>query len=389
MTGAGERDSAHPAIMLSAGEASGDAHGAALCRALRTLFPRCRLFGMGGTRMAEAGMDLVADVTADAVVGGSEALGRLPRLWQAYRRLRSAFTGTAPPEVLVLIDFPEFNLQLARAARRAGIPVVYFIPPQIWAWRAGRIVTIRRLVSLVLVTFRFETELYRRAHVPVRFVGHPVLDALASAPARDVARRELGIDGERLTVALFPGSRREEVARVLPVMWDAAGRIARARPDARFVLALAPTIGERGAGRYVPPPPALDIVGDRASTVLRAADLAMVASGTATLEAAVLGTPMVVCYRVSLVSELLGRLLIRVPWINLVNLTLGRAAVPELYQAALTGEHLAKTALNILTDARIPRAQREAFLELRGQLGESGVGLRAARLIAEAAGAAR
>jgi len=376
-----------PAIMLAAGEASGDLHGAALCRALKTLLPRCRLFGMGGRRMADAGMHVVADVTADAVVGGSEALGRVPRLWRAYRQLRAALAGPTRPAVLVLIDFPEFNLQLARAAHRAGVPVVYFVPPQIWVWRGRRIVAIRRLVSLVLATFRFEAELYRRARVPVHFVGHPLLDALASAPERDLARRELGVDGDRLTVALLPGSRREEVDRLLPVMWDAVGRIVRVRPDAALVLALAPTIDHSAGARLIGDPPPLDIVRDRTATVLRAADLALVASGTATLEAAVLGTPMVVCYRVSWMSELLGRLLIRVPWINLVNLTLGRAAVPELYQKMLTGERLAAMALTILTDPEIGRAQREAFRELRRELGESGVGVRAARLIATAAGA--
>src|SRR5439155_665990 len=228
-----------------------DLHGASLCRALRGLEPSCRLFGMGGARMAAAGMDLMEDVTATAVVGHSEAVGQVPRLYRAYRKLRAALSGPERPGVLVLIDFPEFNLRLARAARRAGVPVVYFIPPQIWAWRGHRVRAIWRFVSLVLAVFPFELPLYRQAGVRV------------------------------------------------------------------------------------------EVVAGQTYAVVRAADLLLVTSGTVTLEAALLGTPMVVCYRLSRVSEILVRLLIRVPWVSLANLTLGRAVVPELYQRAMTGDRLA------------------------------------------------
>src|SRR5947207_1414455 len=241
-----------PSIMLAAGEASGDLHGAALCHALRAEAPGCRLFGMGGERMAAAGMDLLVDVTAVAVAGGTEALSRIPPLYRAYRRLRATLAGARRPGVLVVVDFPEFNLRLARAARQAGIPVVYFIPPQIWAWRSWRVRTIRRVISRVLAVFPFETALYRRAGVPVEFVGHPLLDALAGAPDRVAARRALGLDDRALVIGLLPGSRREETARVLPAMREAVTAIGRARRDARFVLALAPTVEpatvERGLG---------------------------------------------------------------------------------------------------------------------------------------------
>src|SRR5204862_202340 len=316
-----------PSIMLAAGEASGDLHGAALCHALRAEAPGCRLFGMGGERMAAAGMDLLVDVTAVAVAGGTEALSRIPPLYRAYRRLRATLAGARRPGVLVVIDFPEFNLRLARAARQAGIPVVYFIPPQIWAWRSWRVRTIRRVISLVLAVFPFETALYRRAGVPVAFVGHPVLDALAEAPSRAEARKELGVDGDAPVVGLLPGSRRHEVAGVLPVMRAAAGRIVGAHPDARFLVARAPTVDAAELGDEGGPP--LRIVGGRTYTVMRAADLLLVTSGTATLEAALLGTPMVVCYRLSRLSELLFKPLVRVPWISLANIALRRAVVPE------------------------------------------------------------
>src|SRR5687767_6733968 len=203
--------------MIVAGEASGDLHGATLARALRTLAPDAVLYGMGGRRMAEAGVELIEDVTAAAVVGGTEAVGRLPRLYRAYRALADALVARRP-DALVVIDFPEFNLRLARAARRADVPVVYFIPPQIWAWRAGRIEQIRRRGAVVLAVLPFEAALYQQAGVPVEFVGHPVVDAIARAPSRDEARRTLGANAETTVIGLLPGSRREEVAHNLPLM---------------------------------------------------------------------------------------------------------------------------------------------------------------------------
>ncbi len=372
--------------MLAAGEASGDLHGAALCRALRAEAPGYRLYGMGGARMADAGMDLLVDVTAAAVAGGTEALNRIPVFYRAYRRLRGALDGARRPRVLVVIDSPEFNLRLARAARRAGVPVVYFIPPQVWVWRSWRVKTIRRVVSLVLAVFPFETALYRRAGVPVEFVGHPLLDALAGAPDRAAARRQLGLDDRALVIGLLPGSRREEVERVLPAMREGVTAIGAARREARFVLALAPTVELTAVERRLGAGGPVAIAHDRTHAVMRAADLLLVASGTATLEAALLGTPMVVCYRVSRLTELMVRSLMRVPWISLPNLTLGRAVVPELTQEAATGERLGREALRLLDTPGALDTQRAAFSELQGQLGAPGVGARAARLVLSEAG---
>jgi lipid-A-disaccharide synthase len=376
------------AIMLVAGEASGDLHGAGLCQALRGLDPGWRLFGMGGAGMAAAGMDLLVDVTANAVVGGSEALGQVPRLYRAYRGLRAALRGAERPAVLVLIDFPEFNLRLARAARRAGVPVVYFIPPQVWAWRGGRVKTIRRFVSLVLAVFPFETPLYRRAGVPVEFVGHPLLDQLEAVPTREEARRGFGIEDRTPVIGLLPGSRHQEIVRLLPAMRDAAAQVLAAVPGTRFLLGLAPTIDRRLAVHHLDGGPPVEILGGQTHAVIRAADLLLATSGTVTLEAALLGTPMIVCYRLSAVSELIARLVLRVPWMSLANLTLGRAVVPELYRQTVTGECLAREALHLLTDPGAREAQRAAFRELAGTLGEPGVGTRAARFVLAQAGAA-
>jgi lipid-A-disaccharide synthase len=370
-------------IMIVAGEASGDLHGATLCRALRSLAPGRPLVGMGGRRMAAAGLERLADVTGAAVVGGTEALGPLPTLFAAWRRLRAALQGPRPPAGLVLIDFPEFNLRLARIARRASIPVAYFIPPQVWAWRPWRARVVARRASLVLAVFPFEAPLYRRAGARVEFVGHPVLDALVGAPERAEARHRLGLAPAATVVGLLPGSRAQEINGTLPVLHAAAARIAETRPDTRFVLA-AVERSDAGPGPAAlvqgGSPPVQIVTGDT-YTVMRAADLLLVNSGTATLEAALLGTPMVVCYRLSRLTEAWARLLVRVPWISLANITLGRAVVPELYQQALTPERLAGEALRLLGSPAALAAQREAFVELGGALGEPGVGLRAARHI--------
>jgi len=368
-------------IMIVAGEASGDLHGAGLCAALRALAPGTRIFGMGGARMRDAGAELLADVSRRAVVGGTEVVSSVPGFYRVYRRLRAALERERPA-VLVLIDFPEFNLRLAGAARRAGVPVVYFIPPQIWAWRGGRIETIRRRVSLVLAVFPFERTLYADAGVAVEFVGHPVVDALASAPSRAASRRALAVEERELVIGLLPGSRHGEAVQMVPLMAAAAGALLARWPNTRFVLGQAATLDDDVVQRTVAAVPSIRVVRDAAHAVIRAADLVLVASGTATLEAALLGTPMIVCYRVSRLSELLARLLIRVPWINLVNLTLGRSAVPELrLRHELTVERLADEARRLLESTAARDAQRAAFTELGEQLGAPGVGMRAARLI--------
>lgn len=368
-------------IMIVAGEPSGDLHGAGLARALRAQAPEVRLIGMGGPAMAEAGVERVVDVTAEASVGFVEVIGRVGILWRAFRRLRGVIEGLPPPRALVVIDFPEFNLRLARVARRAGIPVVYFIPPQIWAWRPGRMKTIRRLASLVLAVFPFERALYRGAGVKVEFVGHPLRDRIVDAPLRAAARRQLGLEDEDEVLGLLPGSRRVEIAAVLPAMREAAALIRQRRPATRFVLAVAPTVERGSVEAVLGPASPVRAVEDRTYAVIRAADLLLVASGTATLEAALLGTPMIVCYRLAALSEAIVRILVRVPWVSLPNLLAGRAVVPELYRQATTPAKLASAALDLLGDDAALAAQREAFTEISEQLGEGGVAARAARLV--------
>jgi len=335
---------------------------------------------MGGARMAAAGMEVVEDVTARAIVGGTEAVAGVFPLYRTYRRLRARLGGAERPHALVLIDFPEFNLRLARAARRCGVPVVYFIPPQIWAWRGWRVRAMRRRLSLVLAVFPFELPFYRRARVPVEYVGHPLIDALATVPARGEARVRLGIAADEHVIGLLPGSRHGEVERLLPIMREAVARVAARRPSARFVLALAPTVDAAFVSRHLDGA-SVTVVRDDVHDVIRASDVVLATSGTVTLEAALLGAPMVVCYRVSRLSALMIRSLIRVPWMSLPNLVLGRPVVTELFQGEATGESVAAEALRLLDDAGARDAQRVAFRELARGLGEPGVGARAARLV--------
>jgi len=377
-----------PVVMLSAGEVSGDLHGGALAAALRTLAPEARLFGMGGERMAAAGVELLADARDMAVVGFTEALRRLPRLRRTFAELRDALLAQNP-DVLVTIDYPGFNLRLAEVAWGAGIPVVYFVPPQIWAWRAGRIRVIRDRVSLVLTVLPFERALYRQADVPVEFVGHPIVDTLVGAPSRADARRRLGLADGDLVVGLLPGSRAHEIARLTPIIRTAAATVASRHPHARFVLALAPTVAAADVTAHLGTSPAIDLVAD-AHAVMRASDLLLATSGTATLEAALLGTPMVVIYRVSWLSQMVGHAVVRIPWISLPNIILGRGVVPELVlRSEATAEQLAASALRLIETPGALDAQRSAFRELAAEVGEPGVAQRAAARVLAVIGTSR
>lgn len=367
-------------MLLVAGEASGDLHGATLASALSALAPGVRIAGMGGERMAAAGVRLLRRVERVTVVGGTEAFGRLPALWSAFKALQSQLEYRRP-RVLVLIDFPEFNMRLARVARRLGVPVVYFVAPQLWAWRPRRIQAMARDVSRVLAIFPFEVGLYQEAGVPVEFVGHPVLDVLPEFD-RDAARQGLAADGETL-VGLLPGSRDAEVRRHLPVLLGAAQRIRARRPGTRFALPVAGTIPPGGIAEAVRASGlSVEVLPGEAYRVMAAADLLLVASGTATLEAACYGAPMVVLYRLSALSHAIARRLVRgVSHISLPNIIAGREIVRELIQDEATPAAVAAAGLDLLENEVTRAAQRAALLEVRSRLGEAGAGVRAARAV--------
>lgn len=357
--------------MLVAGEASGDARGAELVRILRQRSPSVELFGMGGVRLREAGMRVAYDIAKVAGVGFWEVLGSLPRLWQAYRLMRRMLSEHRP-DLLILIDFPEFNMRLARLARRRGVAVLYYVSPQVWAWRRYRIRKIASRVDAMAVVFPFEADLYRSFGMrDVAFVGHPLVDAVNPGKDRAASLRAMGLDDGKLTVAMMPGSRAKEVASLTGPMVEAAGRLAEER-DVQFVLIRASTI-ERGdleraaAGASV----TVRVADGDGYDTLAAADLVWVASGTATLEAGLLRKPMVIIYRLSPLSYWLGRLLVRVEHIGMVNIIAGERVVPELIQNEVTPDRIVAETRRMLRP-EVNRSVVRKLAAVRHRLGPPG-----------------
>ncbi len=377
-------------VLISAGEASGDRHAAGIMAAASRLAGdrgRLRFFGLGGDAMAAAGLDPVAHSNEVAVVGIAEVVRELPRIRRVFRKLLLA-SEARRPSLAVLVDFPDFNLRLARRLRRRGIPVLYYISPQVWAWRRRRVRTIARLVDRMLVLFPFEVEAYRGHGLRVDHVGHPLVD---DVPELESAwDRQEGVP-EQPVLALLPGSRNSEVRRILPPMLRAAAALVGTADRAGQVrLILAPTVAPELVRRLIGAGP-LD--GDRVDVVradrfaaVAGAHLALCASGTATLEVGLLGTPLVVVYRVAPLTWAIGRLLVDLPFVSLVNLVLGRQVAPELLQAEANHESMAAAASELLARRGRIDAMRGALAELRPALGESGASERAARCLLEELG---
>jgi lipid-A-disaccharide synthase len=372
-------------IMLSAGEASGDRLGAGLAEALRRRHADIDLIGMGGEKMAAAGVRLLQNSSEVAVVGIWEVLRHLPAIRRAKGLLEDAIR-SEKPDLLVPIDFPDFNLRLAAGAKKEGVPVVYFVSPQIWAWRRGRVRKIRSLVRRMMVLFPFESEFYEAAGVPVTYVGHPVVDRAESGMNAERLRERAGLDPEGQVIALVPGSRREEVERLLPPMLGAAERLRRTRPGLQFLLPLAPglprdlveqIVSRHDCGR-------IQLHSGDFPDILSLCSAGVVASGTASLEAAAVGLPMVVVYRISPLSYAIGRALIRVDNIALPNLVAGRRVVPELIQGRCNAGAIAEALARYLDDpAEVDRVRRDLDA-VRRKLGGPGIFDRAAdALLAE------
>lgn len=363
-------------LLVSCGEPSGDLYAAELVRHLRRIRADLDVFGLGGERLREQGAALRADVRELAVVGLVEVVTHLRRLRGVFRDLLDE-VDRRPPAAAVLVDYAEFNLRLAAALRRRGIPVVYYVSPQVWAWRRGRLRDIRRTVARMLVIFPFEEPLYREAGVPVRFVGHPLVDLVAPAPDREAFLRQHGLDPGRPVLAVLPGSRPKEIAHNLPPIAAALRRIQRERARVQFLLAVAPSIDPGSLVSRLEGVP-VRMVGGATHAVLGACDAAVVASGTATVEAALLGAPMVVVYRLSMLTYHLGRRLVSVPHYAMANLIAGRRLVPELIQSDFTPERVAGEALRLLEDEGVRRRMKEGLDEVRQRLGGPGASARAA-----------
>jgi lipid-A-disaccharide synthase len=367
-------------LLLSCGEASGDLYAGALTRELRALDPGVAVSGLGGPELAAAGASLIEDYRGLAVTGLTEALAKVPRSYATIRRLTRA-ARSERPDALVVIDFPDFNFPLARRVKRLGIPVVYYISPQIWAWRAGRLKTIREIADRVLVIFPFEEAIYRAAGVPVEFVGHPLVDLVVPSAPRDAWLRAHALKPDAPTVAILPGSRPNEVGRILPDL-AAAARLVRGRiPAAQFVLARAPHLDDRLFDAVRAGDVPIAIVEGDTDAILAAADVALTASGTATVQTALHDTPMVIVYRLSPLTYWMARRMVKVDAVGMVNLIAGETIVPELIQDRFTPAAVAAEVVSMLTEPARAAAIREALAGVRAKLGGSGASRRAAEAI--------
>ena len=355
--------------MIVAGEASGDQHAARLARRLYRRAPGLELIGMGGNAMRAAGVRILVDSTELAVVGVVEVLRHYPRLRTALRRLQEALR-THRPGLLVLVDYPDFNLRLARAAKALGIPVLYYVSPQVWAWRKGRVHSIARLVDHMAVLFPFEVDLYRQAGLPVTFTGHPLAETVQPTAPRQATLERWGLDPGRRTVALLPGSRHSEIRRLLEPALQTAERLLERDPSLQFILPVAPGLDARlltpWLDRHALP---LALAVDDTVNAVAAADAALTASGTATLVVGLLGTPLVVYYKVAPLTYLLGRLLVRgVRHIGMVNVLAGREIAPEFIQHQARPRRLAAALWGLLAEPDRARRMRSELAALRQQL---------------------
>jgi lipid-A-disaccharide synthase len=367
-------------LLLSCGEPSGDLYAGALTRELHRLAPGLTIEGLGGPHLAAAGATLLEDYRGAAVTGLTEALTKVPRLFATLRKLVS-LAKTQRPDALVVIDFPDFNVALARRIKRLGIPVVYYISPQIWAWRSSRLKTIREIVDRVLVIFPFEEAIYRKGGVPVEFVGHPLVDLARPSASRDTFLPGLGLRADAPTIALLPGSRGNEVRRILPDLLAAARVIRQDVPTSQFVVARAPHLDDALFADVTEGFPGTVVVRGETDAVLAGADVAVTASGTATVQAALHDTPMVVVYRLSPWTYRLGRRLVKVDTFGMVNLIAGERIVPELIQDDLEPSAVARHVLAILNDPGRAAAIRAGLARVRERLGGSGASRRAAEAV--------
>jgi len=367
-------------VMIIAGEASGDMHGASLVREMLNIDSSLNFYGIGGNKLQDAGVALLAHASEMAVVGLTEVFSKLGNFLKIMNKMKKSLD-SRKPDLVILIDYPDFNLPLAKAARKRGIKVFYYISPQVWAWRKGRIRQIKKYVDKMAVILPFEVDTYGQKDFTVEYVGHPLLDLVKPHYSRQQSREKFNISESKTTIGLLPGSRISEVEKLLPEMLQAAAILAQKIPAAQFILPLADTLKEEVvAGIISRFGIKVDVIRDNTYDVISCADLAVVASGTATLETALLGVPMIIIYKISPLSYLIGRLAVSVQNIGLVNIIAGKTIVPELIQHEANALRIAAEALDILKNEE-RRLQIIADLkEIRAKLGNPGAAMRAAKL---------
>ncbi|MBN2645635.1 MAG: lipid-A-disaccharide synthase [Desulfuromonadaceae bacterium] len=378
------REQRHRKALIVTGEASGDLLGSHLIRAAKTLDPDLAFYGVAGPRMAQAGCEVLIDSSELAVMGLVEVVRHLPRIWRVYRRLKSELRGPDAPDVLILIDSPDFNLRLATLARKAGVPVLYYVSPQVWAWRRGRVHRIARDVDKLAAILPFEPDYYRGLDIDVQYVGHPLLDEIPAVDDAAAFRARHGLTDAHPLIGLLPGSRRNELHYAAPTLFEAAARLKQRYPQAGFLLPLAPGVAceplvalAKAAG--VP----VTMVDQGIYEVAATCDVVLAVSGTVTLQVALMQTPMVILYKGSPLTYAIGRRLVNIEFFGLPNIVVGRGVVRELLQDAATPEALFEEVRRILEDDHYARTMRDGLREIREKMGAPGCAGRVAHMASD------
>jgi lipid-A-disaccharide synthase len=367
-------------IMIVAGEASGDMHGAHLVREILKINPALNFYGIGGNKLKEEGVQLLASASDMAVVGLTEVISKLGKILKIMGIMKRSLDERRP-DLVILIDYPDFNLPLAKAAQKRGIKVFYYISPQVWAWRKSRIGQIKKTVDKMAVILPFEVDTYGREGFAVNYVGHPLLDMVKLNYSKQELRKKFGLAGDKITIAIMPGSRPSEVRKLMPELMRAAEILQKEIPAIQFVLPLADTLQKTEVVEFISGSRVkVKVVSGQTYDVVSCADLALVASGTATLETALLKVPMVIVYKLSLLSYAIGRLIVDVKNIGLVNIIAGKTIVPELIQKDASGKRIAEEALAILKNGEKRQEIIKELEAIRGRLGEPGAARRAAQI---------
>lgn len=369
-------------ILIVAGEASADLHGSNLIKAIKEFNPNVHFYGVGGQRIKEAGVNVLFDSSDMAVLGIMEVFSKLKTIIKAFRELKKSLKVTHP-DLVILIDYPDFNLHIAKFARKRGVPVLYYISPQVWAWRRRRVKKIARLVNKLLVILPFEASFYEKERIDVEFVGHPLIDIAKPKFSREEALERFNLDNDRITIGLFPGSRKSEVKLLLPKMLKAAEILNKKLGNLQFVLPVASTINKIQIEKIISNTfnkVKVNVITDNNYDAINISRVVIVASGTATLEAAIINSPMVILYKVSPLTYLIAKLMIKVENIGLVNLVAQKRVVSELIQHDVTPERIAGEVLKILEDSELYSKIKDELTWVKEKLGAPGASFKAARI---------
>ncbi len=371
-------------ILIVAGEASGDLHGSHLIRAAAEYHPQLSFFGVGGDKMRAAGCQIIFPSDELSVMGVVEVVKQLPKIYHRFKQLKRILLGTERPDLLILIDFPDFNLRLAKVAKGAGIPVLYYISPKVWAWRSGRAKIIAERVDRLALIFPFEPQIYEPLGVQAEYVGNPLLDEFMENQPPGLLRKSLGIEAEVQVVGIFPGSRNSELEHILDTLVETAQDLYRQKPDIKFLLPVAPSLKRdffehRLSAAGLP----VFIVEENIYEVAAASNAVLTVSGTVTLQLALVGTPMAILYKVAPLSYAIGKRLIRIEYAGLTNIVAGRGVVREFIQDAAEPAAMCREMIRLLDDQRYIETMSQGLEEVRQLLGEPGCSMRVADIAAE------